>query len=209
VTVTLYDGAGHPIATTTTGADGSYQFTDLPPGRYTVGFGNLPPNYTFTPANQGGDDAADSDADPATGLTSQVTLVPGENNPSIYAGLVQINPTAITLASFTATREGAQVVVRWVTTAELNTWGFQLYRSADGKCAGAVRVTPERIPGQGRGQGGASYSWTNTTAEPGVVYSYWLVETELNGATDEYGPATARLRPAELTYHLFMPLATR
>jgi hypothetical protein len=38
-------------------------------------------------------------------------LVPGQNNLTIYAGIVT-TPTAIALASFTAIHEGDQVVVR-------------------------------------------------------------------------------------------------
>ena len=72
-----------------------------------------------------------------------------------------------------------------------------------------MRVTPQLIPGQGRGQSGASYSWADTGAAAGITYTYWLVETEIGGATNEYGPATANVRPAELTYRLYMPLAAR
>ncbi|MEO0682981.1 MAG: SdrD B-like domain-containing protein, partial [Pseudomonadota bacterium] len=39
-------------------------------------------------ADQGGDDALDSDADPITGMTQIVTLAPGENNPTLDAGIV-------------------------------------------------------------------------------------------------------------------------
>jgi hypothetical protein len=101
------------------------------------------------------------------------------------------------------------VVVRWVTTAEINTWGFQIYRSADGTRASATRVTPTFIPGQGRGHGGASYRWSDSDAVVGSTYTYWLVETEIGGATNEYGPATAGAQPSALIYHLFMPLAAR
>jgi uncharacterized repeat protein (TIGR01451 family) len=104
--------------------------------------------------------------------------------------------TAVSLASFTAVRQANGVMVRWVTTAELNTWGFYLYRSADGSRAHAARVTPEIILGQGRGQGGASYSWLDRQAQPGTLYTYWLQEVELNGAVNEYGPATAVIRPS-------------
>jgi hypothetical protein len=208
VTVTLYDSGGNPIATTTTDTNGGYQFTDLPPGSYSVGVGNLPPGYIFTQADQGGNDGTDSDVDPTTGRTSLISIVPGQNDATIFAGIVP-NPTAIALSSFTATREGNQVRVRWVTTAEINTWGFHLYRSADGTRASAVRVTSTLIPGQGRGQGGASYSWTDTGVEDGVTYTYWLVETEIGGATNEYGPAIADARPAVMTYRLFMPISIR
>ena len=71
------------------------------------------------------------------------------------------------------------------------------------------RVTPQLIPGQGRGQGGASYSWTDSGAAAGVSYTYWLVETEVNGATNEYGPATASAQPTGVTYQLFIPISNR
>ena len=38
VTVDLYDGGGNFVATTTTAADGSYNFTNLTPGDYYVDF---------------------------------------------------------------------------------------------------------------------------------------------------------------------------
>jgi uncharacterized repeat protein (TIGR01451 family) len=129
------------------------------------------------------------------------------NNAS--SALTPFRPTAIALASFTASREGSSIIVRWVTTAELNTWGFDLYRSADGTRGSAVQVTSALIPGQGRGQGGASYSWTDTNIAEGITYTYWLQETEINGTHNEYGPATARFQPAGGTHGLFIPLATR
>jgi YD repeat-containing protein len=89
VTVTLYDANGNVLATTTTDASGAYSFTNLPPDTYQVGF-TLPVGYDFTGTNLGGDDTLDSDADPITGLTQQVTLVAGENNPTLDAGLTPI-----------------------------------------------------------------------------------------------------------------------
>ena len=116
--------------------------------------------------------------------------------------------TAISLSSFTATRRPGGVSVNWVTASEINTWGFHLYRSADGSRTGAVRVTAMIIPGQGRGQGGAVYSWFDHDAQPGVTYSYWLQEVELNGSTHEYGPATAGSSPAS-QHSIFLPVAYR
>ncbi|MBK9711649.1 MAG: DUF11 domain-containing protein [Kouleothrix sp.] len=119
------------------------------------------------------------------------------------------HPTAIVLVSFTATRENHSVVVRWATGAELNTWGFHLYRSPDGVRAHATRVTPQIILGVGRGQGGASYSWADANVEDAATYSYWLSEIELGGATNEYGPATTPPQPASGTYRLLVPLMLR
>jgi len=98
--------------------------------------------------------------------------------------------------------------VRWVTSAEFNTWGFYLYRSADGIRDHAIQITPELIPGRGRDQG-ASYAWDDATAEAGVAYSYWLQEVELNGNTNEYGPARVASGTTGVRYRIFLPLAVR
>lgn len=113
--------------------------------------------------------------------------------------------TAIELVSFTATRQGERIQVRWVTGAELNTWGFHLYRSADGTRANAVRVTPTLIPGRGRGQETTTYTWTDTAVEAGTSYSYWLQEIELDGDTIEYGPAVTTA-PQVTETRVFLPL---
>ena len=62
VTVTL---GGAASATTTTDANGFYQFTGLGAGTYTVTVGT-PAGFTPTPSNQGGDTNRDSNGSPAT-----------------------------------------------------------------------------------------------------------------------------------------------
>ena len=66
-----------------------------------------------------------------------------------------------------------------------------------------------RAGGQGRGQGGASYSWSDTTAQLGETYDYWLVETEVNGTTNEYGPAHALPHTESSAFQLFLPVLLR
>ena len=96
ITVNLWtddDGDGLPdtqIATTVTDGDGMYGFMDLDPTlTYVVQFVNDPAmNMPFTSPNVG-DDASDSDAN-ADGITGPITLEPGENNPTIDAGLVNL-----------------------------------------------------------------------------------------------------------------------
>ena len=75
---------GEVIATTTTDAQGRYLFDELPAGEYRVKFTLTEEQqkiYTFTSQNAGSDDAADSDANPATGLTT--TIVLGESNTNL------------------------------------------------------------------------------------------------------------------------------
>ncbi len=68
----------------TTDANGAYLFPNLVPGTYRVVF-TTPSGHVTSPANQGGDDAKDSD--PVAGVVTEV-LTPGENNLTIDAGFV-------------------------------------------------------------------------------------------------------------------------
>jgi hypothetical protein len=90
VTVQLFvNGGAAPVATTTTNENGFYIFENLEPGvEYFVVFApaSLPADYVFSPANQGGDDALDSDAG-VNGQSPIVVLAPGEFNDTIDAGI--------------------------------------------------------------------------------------------------------------------------
>jgi len=91
VKVILLDQAGNPTGSTaTTDANGNYSFTNLKPGTYSVQFdkSTLPANYSFTAADQGGNDAKDSDANVTTGKTAQVVLTSGAVNSDLDAGLL-------------------------------------------------------------------------------------------------------------------------
>ncbi len=88
VTVTLLDGTGAVVGTTTTNGTGGYSFTGLRPGEYQVQF-VAPSGWKTTQPDQGGNDALDSDASPATGKTPLKTYVSGDNDPNVDAGFWQ------------------------------------------------------------------------------------------------------------------------
>jgi len=74
---------------TTTNVSGAYLFSNLSPGNYRVLF-TAPGGYVFTlqdSALPGANDTNDSDANPATGLTIQTSLVSGESDLTWDAGL--------------------------------------------------------------------------------------------------------------------------
>lgn len=89
--ITLYCTNGTPVDATTTDTAGRYLFTCLPPGDYYLIF-DPPQGYTFTAACQGGDDTLDSDADPATGRTENVTLTENRTEAALDAGMVAATP---------------------------------------------------------------------------------------------------------------------
>jgi hypothetical protein len=85
VPVSLYDGNGTLLASTTTDPYGYYSFGGLGAGTYQVEFA-APYGYSFSPRDATTDDL-DSDADPSTGLTATLTLAPNEQRTDLDAGL--------------------------------------------------------------------------------------------------------------------------
>mgnify|MGYP006278634207 CR=1 FL=1 len=77
------------LATDTTDGNGNYLFTGLEPGDYQVQF-SKPTGYVYTQANQGGDDAKDSDAVVATGRSGTVNLESGESDLTVDAGAYKV-----------------------------------------------------------------------------------------------------------------------
>ena len=85
----LEDTSGNILSTTTTDANGAYHFTGLTPGQDQVQFvAPAGSGDVFSPSLQGGNPAADSNPN-ASGFTGPVTLVAGETDNTIDAGLFQ------------------------------------------------------------------------------------------------------------------------
>ncbi|MEM7316673.1 MAG: SdrD B-like domain-containing protein, partial [Planctomycetota bacterium] len=86
VNVKLLDANDVTIRDTTTDEFGYYEFTALTAGDYRLEF-ELPGDaYSFVQANQG-DDATDSDADPATGQTALINLGVSQQVTDVFAGM--------------------------------------------------------------------------------------------------------------------------
>jgi protocatechuate 3,4-dioxygenase beta subunit len=87
IAVDLLDNANDVLASTTTVADGSFEFPGLANNSYAVKF-TLPPGLLLTTQNAGANDAIDSDASPLTGRTAQVTLSDEQPSADLDAGAV-------------------------------------------------------------------------------------------------------------------------
>ncbi len=86
-TVTLLDADGQAVATTVTGADGSYGFEELAAGTYSVEF-QATDGKVFSAQDIGGDDSVNSDVDPATGRTDAIVVSAGVNITDVDAGVM-------------------------------------------------------------------------------------------------------------------------
>lgn len=90
ITVTLYNSGGSAIGTTTTDANGYYQFINLAAASYSTGFSNLPVGYSFTTSagTTSADATTNSDANPATGRTANFALLAGQSLQGLDCGLI-------------------------------------------------------------------------------------------------------------------------
>ncbi len=87
VAIELLDDVGAVIATTTSAADGSYNFTGVAPGQYQIRV-TAPAGSGFSSIDAGTDDGLDSDVNPGTGESASFTLVSGQVLTSLDAGLI-------------------------------------------------------------------------------------------------------------------------
>lgn len=77
------------------------------------------------------------------------------------------------------------VTVHWNTETELNTAGFNLYRSQLEK-DDYVLVNPILIDSEGSSVSGASYTYVDDEVEAGKTFFYLLEEIQNDGASNRY-----------------------
>ncbi len=90
-------------------------------------------------------------------------------------------------------RPGQPITIRWSTETEVNTAGFNVWRSLneDGPWE---KINPRLIPGSPDPVRGGSYAFTDTQVIAGVTYWYELEEIELNGQATRLERTTATAR---------------
>ena len=130
IVVNLLDGSGNVVATTVTDVNGSYTFSGVIAGTYTVAV-----DETTLPAN----------LNTQTATPGSVVVGVGETVSDVDFGFGQIVTTPVTLGSFKAVagpNEG-DVEFRWSTVTETGNVGFNLYVKHAGVWS---RVNPRPIP---------------------------------------------------------------
>lgn len=121
-----------------------------------------------------------------TGVTSFSDWTLGEPN----------SPTAVEVASLTATEYDTGTYLQWQTGLEVANLGFNVYRDEAGK---RVQVNPQLIGGAALLAGantvlrsGKGYSWWIGSAHSKSNTQYWLEAVDLSGQSTWHGPIAAR-----------------
>ena len=97
-------------------------------------------------------------------------------------GVIGGGPLPVELSHFRPARDKATgaVVITWATQSELNNAGFFIKRSNQ-KDGEFKVVNPTMIPGAGTTSEKQFYTYTDTTAQPNIVYYYQIEDVSLDG----------------------------
>ena len=113
-------------------------------------------------------------------------------NPKVKIFLKNINePLPVTLSYFQAERTEVGIILKWTTESELDNAGFNILRS-ETKDGEFKIVNPKLIQGAGTTSERNTYTWTDTTAKPNVVYYYRIEDISYAGVREQL--ATVRMR---------------
>lgn len=85
----------------------------------------------------------------------------------------------------------ATVLVEWTTASELDTVGFNLYRSESME-GPFVKINSSLIPASQDPLSGSQYSFKDDQVRPATLYYYQLEEVEMDGGVNRFGPISAR-----------------
>jgi hypothetical protein len=114
---------------------------------------------------------------------------------SILNVRISTEPTAVQLSYFRlAGVRGEKVSLVWETGAEVDNYGFYLYRAAENNITLASSIHFEPAAG---GSGGHTYTYEDTVPRNGVWW-YWLSDVDTKGIATYNGP--------ERTHQTFLPV---
>ncbi len=109
-------------------------------------------------------------------------------SPGIRAG----GELPVELSHFRPERtESGAIVIQWTTQSEVDNAGFNILRSQT-KMGEFKIVNAQLIPGAGTKAESTTYTWTDATAKPNVIYYYQIEDVSLAGERQTL--ATVRLR---------------
>ncbi len=132
----------------------------------------------------------------SSGLSFQQALMSGQeyesDNLAKYSPVTasdtddQSLPVTMTEMSATTSQEQG-IVITWRTESEVNTTGFNVYKS-EAEQDNYKQLNLSLIPGQGNSSSGYEYSYSDRDIREGLIYWYKIIEIARDGAKQEYGP---------------------
>jgi len=110
----------------------------------------------------------------------------------LICGLLALAGLVLGYQAGTAPTE-ATVIVEWATASEVDTAGFNLYRSrsSDGPF---TRINDHLIPASPDRIIGGSYVFIDTDVVAGRTYYYQLEDVEIDGTTTRHGPIEVKAK---------------
>lgn len=119
----------------------------------------------------------------------------GKTNCACMYGMIADEvPQAVELLYFTGEARDSVVVLDWATASETDNYGFNIYRatSLDGTQTHLNgKLIPSKVaPGSPYG---AEYQFIDASAEPGVLYYYWLEDVDLDIFATLHGPVEVKI----------------
>ena len=174
VTVTLHDAANNRVASAVTDGSGRYFINNIPVpaagASFTIGFSDLPSNaLAFTIKNAPGTTAANnSNANQATSRTDAFTLLPGQVDLTIDAGIITEGNiiTPVTFTSLTGAYINGMSKLSWATLSEQNFSHFEVEYSTDGASFNKLG----NVTGAGNSNSRIDYGFNHLQAVAGINY---------------------------------------
>jgi hypothetical protein len=182
ILVSLYDATSNlPIGTAVTDGNGKYLINKIPVAAagtsFYIIFSNLPASALFTSQTDNvtaGDATLGSDANTATGKTSNFTLTAGQYLSTVDAGIKNVQLLPIKIISFTAIPKGNQVNLQWMVTEQTGVDKYEVETSVDGRNFASIATV------SCNGNQSATYDAVHTTPVTGINY-YRIKTTEKDG----------------------------
>jgi uncharacterized repeat protein (TIGR01451 family) len=156
-----------------------------------------------------GDGPCDGSEDLCNNVSvSSITDDPSPDNNSDSEPTGVQTSTAVRLVSFRAEPAQGGVLVAWETASEVDSLGFNLYRSGSPE-GERFQINGALIPGQAPGSPvGGRYQFLDEAAAPGAQPYYWLEEIDVRGQAELHGPANVQLLSGAGTGLRILPLLT-
>lgn len=174
------------------GTDGTYAdrivYSNIMPGNYSVTESAPPSPWTLV-----GIACQETTQNTAVNISTRTASIMVDPGESVVCTYYNADPTAVTLRDLEGSRDGDEITLSWETSSEVDTLGFNVYRSKKVDSQKTL-VNPEIIAAVPGAVGGSTYRFVDTTAPLALVWYYWIEDVALDGTTTMHGPLSVSIK---------------